>query len=650
MYNNQTRHRERKRSNLFQKITLPRQVLKALLAMTVISFTLVTSSAQADFPAVQVMRSIAMHGETKYDHRDTKVRPFDYVDVNAPKGGTLKLSAIGTFDSLNPFIIKGAPASGLTFLGQSFLYDSLMEQSLDEPFSMYGLLAENIELPDSREWVAFNLRDEAKWADGVPVTAHDVVWSFNNFLKNGKPFFKAYYGDVTKVEATSDKRVRFTFAHGDNAELPLIIAQLAILPKHYWTKDENDFSSTSLTAPLGSGPYKIGKIDAGRSIEYIRRNDYWGKDLALNAGRFNFDKIIYDYYKDSNVALEAFFTGEYDFRLENVAKLWATAYDAPAVKNGEIIKEEIKHNRPQGMQGFLFNIRKPIFQDIEVRKALSYAFDFDWSNKQFAYGSYKRTDSYFENSELAARDGAPKGRVLEILESYREGLPTEVFTTRYQPPKTDGSGKNRMNMRQAAQILDSAGYKLGEDGIRVHETTGQRLEFEIIDANPMFERWVLPFIGNLKKIGVKANFRVLDPAQYQNRMNEFDYEMTISSMGQSSSPGNEQRDYWASSKADMAGSRNYIGVKSQAVDGIIEKLIQAPNREKLVAYTRALDRILLSGYYVIPQWHIDHFRVAYSKKLGRPETLSGLTPAVTDTWWVKQKMSKAEEETAPTSQ
>lgn len=596
--------------------------------------------AFAEIPTVEVTRSIAMHGETKYDSPDTSVRPFDYVNVNAPKGGELQLSAIGTFDSLNPFIVKGAPASGLTFLGQSYLYDSLMEQSLDEPFSMYGLLAENIELPESRKWVAFNIREEAKWADGVPVTAHDVVWTFNTLVEKGKPFFKAYYGDVTKVEATSDRRVKFTFAHGDNAELPLIISQLVILPKHYWTAEGNDFSSTSLNTPLGSGPYKIGKVEAGRSIEYIRDPNYWGKDLAINKGRFNFDKISYDYYKDNNVALEAFFSGAFDFQLENTAKLWETAYDAPAVQAGDIIKEEIAHQRPQGMQAFLYNIRRPIFQDIEVRKALANAFDFDWSNKQFAYGSYTRTDSYFENSELAARSGAPAGRVLEILEGYRDQLPEEIFTTRYKPPKTDGSGKNRMNMRKAAQILDAAGYKLNEEGLRVHETTGQRLEFEIIDSNPMFERWVLPFIGNLKKIGVKASFRVLDPAQYQNRMNKFDYDMTISSMGQSSSPGNEQRDYWASEKADITGSRNYIGIKNKVIDDIIEKLIQAPSREELVALTRALDRVLLSGYYVIPQWHIDHFRVAYWKKLGRPAKLSGLTPAVTTTWWVKSKPSQ----------
>lgn len=575
--------------------------------------------------------AIAMHGSVKYKPAFTHL---DYANPDAPKGGVLKLHAIGTFDSLNPFIIKGTPANGLAYLGQSLVYDSLMEQSNDEPFSMYGLLAESIERPQDNTWVAFNLRPQARWQDGTPITAEDVVWSFHTFLEKGAPFFKAYYGDVTKVEATAPRRVKFTFAHGGNAELPLILAQLAILPKHHWSAEGRDFGATSLEPPLGSGPYKVGNVTAGRRIEYVRDGNYWGKDLPINKGRFNFDKISFDYYKDSNVALEAFFAGEYDYRDENTAKLWATAYDAAPVKDGRIIKEKIAHERPQGIQGFLYNLRRPVFQDKDVRKALAYAFDFEWSNKQFAYGSYKRTDSYFENSELAAQDGPPTGRVLEILETYRGKIPDDVFTTRYAPPKTDGAGNPRGNLRTAMKILDEAGYKLGEDGIRTHEKTGQRLEFEIVDSNPLFERWVLPFIANLKKLGVQANFRVLDPAQYQNRMNAFDFDMTIGGIPQSSSPGNEQRDFWASEKADIPGSRNYIGIKDPVVDSLIEALIQAGSREDLVAYSRALDRVLLSGHYLIPQWHIDHFRVAYWNKLGRPERLSPLTPGVTDTWWV----------------
>ncbi|MEM8834145.1 MAG: extracellular solute-binding protein [Pseudomonadota bacterium] len=595
-----------------------------------LSLLLVSFPAQAE---VVKSSSIAMHGTPKYE---TGFMHFEYTKPDAPQGGTLRNSAIGTFDSLNPFIIKGSPAAGLSFLGQSFLYDSLMEQSYDEPFSMYGLLADTIEYdPEDNSWVAFNLNPNAKWHDGKQVTADDVVWTFNTMLEHGAPFFKAYYGDVTTVEATSPTRVYFKFKDDQNAELPLILSQMSVLPKHYWEQEGNDITKTSLDVPLGSGPYTIETIDAGRSITYKRVENYWGNDLPINAGKFNFERIEYDYYKDSNVALEAFFANEYDYRIENTAKLWEKSYDAPAVKNGEIVKEEIQHNRPQGMQAFIYNLRRPVFEDIKVREAIAHAFDFEWSNKQFAYGGYKRSDSYFENSELASQEGAPTGRVLEILDTYRDQLPETVFTTRYKPPKTDGSGNARRNLRTAMTLLDEAGYKLGDDGIRVHEETGQRLSFEIIDANPLFERWVLPFIANMKKIGVEATFRVLDPAQYQNRMNDFDYDMTIMSMGQSSSPGNEQRDYWNSAKADMPGGRNYMGIKSPVIDELIEKIIKAPSRDELVALTRALDRVLLAGHYSIPQWHIDYWRVTYWKKLGRPENLSDLTPAITDTWWVK---------------
>lgn len=595
-------------------------------------FTLLLCAASPAFAQTAMPQpAIAMHGDLKYKPGFTHM---EYANPDAPKGGVLKIDSVGTYDSLNPFIIKGSPAAGMVYLGQSYVYDSLMEQANDEPFSMYGLLAETIERPKDNSWVAFNLRKEAKWADGKPVTAEDVVWTFNAMMEKGAPFFKAYYGDVKSVEATSPTRVIFKFSHADNAELPLIISQLAILPKHYWTAEGRDIGNTTLTPPLGNGPYKIGAVSPGRSIEYIRNPDYWGKDLPVNKGRYNFDKIVVDYYKDSNVSLEAFLAGQYDYRLENTAKLWHTAYNSPAVKDGRIIKEEVKHNRPAGMQGFMYNIRRPVFSDPAVRKALAYAFDFEWSNKQFAYSSYTRTNSFFENSELAAPDGPPTGQELAILEKYRGQIPDEVFTTRYAPPKNDGTGNMRENLRAAAKILDDAGWKLGPDGIRANDK-GVKLKFEIIDANPMFERWILPFLANLKKIGVVASFRVLDPAQYQNRMNAFDYDMTVGSIPQSDSPGNEQRDFWASDKADMAGSRNYIGIKSKPIDAIIEQIIRAKSREDLVAYCRALDRILLAGYYVIPQWHSDHFNLAYWKKLERPEKLSPLTPGVSDTWWAR---------------
>ena len=573
--------------------------------------------------------AIAMHGEPKYGPDFTHL---DFVNPAAPKGGTLKQHVIGTFDSLNPFIVKGSPAAGMTFMRSGPLYESLMQNSWDEPFTLYGVLAESIELPEDRSWVAFNLRPEAKWSDGQPVTAADVVWTFNTLMEKGSPFFKAYWHDVKEAVATSERRVKFTFNVKGNLELPLIIAEMSILPKHYWSAEGREFGETSLEPPLASGPYKITDVQAGRSVTYSRDPNWWGKDLPFFKGMNNFDQLTYDYYRDDNVALEAFFAGEYDVRMENTAKMWEQGYDSPAVKSGRIIKEEIENGRPAGMQAFVYNTRRPVFADPKLREALAYAFDFEWSNKQFAFGSYTRTDSYFENSELAS-EGLPSGRELEILEQYRGKIPEEVFTKTYAPPKTDGSGNARANMREAARILDEAGYKLGEDGIRAKD--GVRLEFEIIDANPQFERWVLPFLKNLERIGVKANFRSVDSAQYQNRINNYDFDMTVGSFGQSESPGNEQRDFWGSDKADIPGTRNIIGIKDPVIDELIDMIIQAPSREELVARSRALDRVLLWHHYVIPMWHYPKWRIAYSAKLARPETLSPITPAISQTWWRK---------------
>ncbi|MCB1651123.1 MAG: ABC transporter substrate-binding protein [Alphaproteobacteria bacterium] len=591
-----------------------------------------TPAMAQDAPAPQ--HGIALHGAPKYGPDFTHL---SYVNPNAPKGGTLKQAAIGSFDSLNPFIIKGTPAAGMNFLRSGYVYESLMQNAWDEPFSLYGILAQSIEVPEDKSWVAFMLRPEAKWADGVPVTAQDVVWTFNTLLSKGNPFFKAYYGDVEKVEALSDRRVKFSFKVKGNAELPLIVAEMAILPQHYWEAEGRVFDETSLEAPLGSGPYVVEKVEAGRSITFKKRDDWWGKDLPFFKGFYNFDRLEYDYYRDSNVAHEAFLAGEYDVKLENTAKMWATAYDSPALKSGKLIKEEIDDHSPAGMQGFIYNIRRPVFQDEAVRKALAYAFDFEWSNKQFAYGAYVRTNSYFDNSELgsnAAAGGLPSGDELSILERYRGRVPESVFTDIYKAPLTDGSGNNRANLRSAMQILDAAGYTLGEDGVRVKD--GVRLEFEILDSNPQFERWVLPFIKNLERLGVKATFRVVDSAQYQNRMTDFDFDMTIGSFGQSSSPGNEQRDFWGSEKANMPGSRNYIGVSDPAVDAIIEELIHAESREDLVAHTRALDRILLHHYYVIPMWHFSKWRIAYWNKLAHPENFSDVSPLIPQTWWIKE--------------
>ncbi len=594
------------------------------------AFEVIEGGDKEGADAPKAMHAVALHGSPKYGPDFTHV---EYVNVNAPKGGTLKLNAIGSFDSLNPFIVKGSPAAGLQFIRSGLVYESLMQNSWDEPFTLYGVLAESIEVPEDRSWVAFNIRPEAKWADGKPITAEDVVWTFETLKNEGQPFFKAYYGDVEHAEALSDKRVKFTFKVAGNIELPLIIAEMSILPKHYWTQEGRKFNQTSLDAPLGSGPYKIGKVEAGRQVEYVRRDDWWGKDLPFFKGFYNFDRITYDYYRDSNVALEAFLSGEFDVQIENTAKLWATAYDAAPVNDGRIAKEEIENARPAGMQGFIYNIRRDVFKDPIVREALAYAFDFEWSNKQFAYGTYTRTDSYYENSELAST-GLPKGKELELLERFKNQIPADVFTETYAPPVTNGSGNNRENLRTAMKMLDEAGWVLGADGIRSKD--GVRLEFEIVDANPQFERWTLPFIKNLARIGVKANFRVVDSAQYQNRMNAFDFDMTITAFGQSNSPGNEQRDFWGSEKAAIEGSRNYIGIESPALDTLIEELVQTSSREDLVTVVRAMDRILLHGHYVIPMWHYPKWRIAHWSYIKRPDPLSDISPLISYTWWAKE--------------
>ncbi|MCK5285435.1 MAG: ABC transporter substrate-binding protein [Alphaproteobacteria bacterium] len=578
----------------------------------------------------QPQHAVALHGSPKYN---ADFEHLEYVNPEAPKGGILKQHVIGSFDSLNPFIIKGSTAAGLNYMRSGLIYESLMQNSWDEPFSLYGIIAESIEIPKDRSWVAFNLRNEAKWADGKPITADAVVWTFKTLTSKGKPFFKAYWHDVVEVIAESDKRVKFTFRSQGNAELPLIIAEMVVLPKHYWTQNEHKFDETSLEAPLGSGPYEISLVDAGRSIEYTRRNDWWGKDLPFFKGFYNFDKLQYDYYRDTNVALEALFASEYDVKMENTAKLWVSAYNAKPVRDGRIIKAEIDNQRPAGMQGFIYNTRRALFQDKRVREALAYAFDFEWSNKQFAYGTYTRTNSYFENSELASND-LPSIEELILLEPFKGKIPDEVFTKTYKAPVTDGSGNARQNLHKAKKLLDEANFILGEDGVRVKN--GVRLEFEILDANPQFERWVLPFIKNLERIGVKANFRVVDTAQYQNRINDFDFDMTIGGFGQSNSPGNEQQDFWGSDKADIHGSRNYIGIKDPVIDDFINKIIHAKNRNDLITKTRAMDRILLWNHYVIPMWHYPKWRIAYWNHIKHPETMSGISPLILYTWWKKE--------------
>lgn len=594
--------------------------LAAAIATFLFAASLATASQAAE--AVKA-HGIAMHGDLKYP---ATFRNFDYVNPAAPKGGEVRLAAIGSYDSFNGFIIKGTPAIAL-----GLIYDSLMTNSLDEPFSEYCLLCESVEVPDDRSWVAFTLRPQAKWHDGQPITVDDVIWTFNTLREKGDPFYRYYYASVDKVEQTGDRTVKFTFLPGENRELPLIIGQLTVLPKHYW--EGRDFEATTLEPPLGSGPYKIEKFESGRSITYARVTDYWGARLPVNVGTNNFDKVRYDYYRDSTVAIEAFKSGAADYRDENSSRHWATSYDIPAVRDGRLKKEKIQHKRSAGMQGFVFNMRREIFKDPVVRDALAYGFDFEWSNKTLFYSQYTRTRSFFQNSELAAT-GLPQGREREILQKYADRLPKEVFTQVYTPPVTDGSGNNREQLRYALTLLQSAGWDIDPETRKLtNKETGKVMEFEVLLVSPLFERVVLPFKKNLARLGIEVNVRTVDSAQYQERLDNFDFDMIIWTWGQSLSPGNEQRNFWGSAAADRPGSRNFAGVKDPVVDELVEMVIAAPTREELVQRTRALDRVLQWKHIVIPHWHIPYDRILYWDKFSRPAIIPDQGASLF-TWWV----------------
>jgi microcin C transport system substrate-binding protein len=571
---------------------------------------------------------MSLFGDLKYKPGFTH---FDYTNPQAPKGGTMRYSAIGTFDTLNPFVINGVPADGI-----SLIFDTLSASSEDEPASEYGLVAESIDLATDRLSVLYTLRKEARFHDGTPMTPADVIWTFDTLRQQGLPSYREYYGDVTKVVQEGERGVRFYFKSAKNRELPQILGQMPVLSKAYWSG--RDFAKTTLTPPLGSGPYRIQSLDPGRSITYARVKDYWGVDLPVNKGRYNVDTIRYDYYRDATVALEAFKAGQYDVRLENSSKDWATGYASPALRDGLIKKEQIPNELPSGMQGFGYNLRRPFFQDPGVREALAYAFDFEWSNKNLFYGAYQRTRSYFDNSELAAT-GVPQGEELQILDKFRGQIPDEVFTTEYDPPKYDGTGNIRDGLRKAFKLLIAAGWTFKDEKL-VNVKTGQPFEFEILLDNPQFERIVLPFADNLKRMGITARVRTVDTAQYERRMDTFDYDMAVVAFGESLSPGNEQREYWGSRAADEQGGRNVLGIKRKVVDQLVEELIQSPDRPSLVAHSRALDRVLQYGYYVIPQFHLGAFRIAYWDKFRRPAIPPKYAVGL-DTWWVDPAAEKS---------
>ena len=577
------------------------RTLGTVLFLSALSFALSPASAQPS-------HGIAMHGDLKYP---ANFKHFDYVNPDAPKGGEVRLAANGGYDTFNPYVVKGRAAAGI-----GHLFETLMTSSADEAFSEYSLLAETIETPEDRSWVAFTLRADARWHDGKPVTVDDVIWTFAMLKSKGRPYFRYYYSNVQEPVKTGERTVKFSFTGGVNRELPLIVGQLPVLPKHYW--EGRNFESTTLEPPLGSGPYRIKEFEPNRHVVYERVPDYWGANHPTRKGFSNFDRIRYDYYRDATVSVEAFKSGAFDFRSENVSKIWATAYEMPALRDGRVVKKIFEHNRPAGMQGFVMNQRRSKFADPRVRRALSYAFDFEWSNKALFYGQYVRTRSYFDNSELASV-GVPKGDVLAILDKFRGRIPEEVFTKSFEPPKTDGSGNLRRNLRTALGLFKQAGWTVDPKSKKLtNAKSGEVMSFEILLISPLFERIVLPYIRNLKRLGVEARVRTVESAQYKGRLDNFDFDVVVTSWGQSASPGNEQRSYWGTEAAARKASRNLSGVKDPAIEELVELIISAPDRKRLVARVRALDAVLQWHHLVVPHWHIPYDRLVFWNRFGQP--------------------------------
>ena len=576
------------------------------------------------------------HAMTMFDNEIPKYTTtfpyFDYVNPTAPKGGTLRLAVDGTFDSFNSFIPKGNAAS-------TGSVETLLVNSADEPFTAYGLVAETMEWPADRSWVIFNLRPEARWHDGTPVTADDVVWSFETLVEKGMPFYRYYYSAIDSAEALNTHRVRFNFKESGNQELPLITGQLPVLPKHYWAS--RDFSATTLDPPLGSGPYRIQKFEAGRYIVQERVTDYWGANLPVRRGMNNFDIIRTEYFRDATPIRLALKAGDIDFRLENQSKAWADDYNVAVVDKGLLNKEMVPHRQPTGMQAFVMNTRRTLFQDPRVRQALGYAFDFEWSNRTLFNGQYTRTTSYFSNSELAS-SGLPEGSELALLEHYRGRIPDTVFNQAFKIPVTDGSGRPRENLRKATALLKSAGWSV-RDLKLINEATGVPFRFEVLLSSKAFERIVLPYTQNLKLLGIEAKIRLVDRTQYMERYRQKDFDMLVAVWGQSETPGNEQREYWSSDAADSVGSSNLAGIKDPVVDELIELLVKSDSREQLNVRTRALDRVLLWGHYVVPHWHIRADRVLYWDKFSRPATpvRSGV---MRSRWWYDTQKAAALEQ------
>jgi microcin C transport system substrate-binding protein len=572
-----------------------------------------------------ITHGISIFGDLKYKNN---FKHFDYVNPRAPKGGMIKIAEVGSYDSLNPFIMKGVSASGI-----EMIFDTLMKKSSDEETAEYGLIAESVELDNDRNQIIFNLRKEARWHDGSYITAHDVKFSFDTIKEKGNPQYRAYYKDVSEAIVVSSYKIKFLFTNNQNRELPIILGQLPVFSKEYYSNVE--FEKTTLIAPLGSGPYKVKTIDPGRSITYERVENYWAENLPVNIGHNNYDLIKIDYYRDATVAVEALKAGEYDIRRENISKTWDSAYNLPHINDGRMIKIEYPDGQPTGMQCFTFNTRKSLFSDVKIREALSYAYDFEWANKQLFYSAYTRNRSYFGNSIFESK-GLPSKEELNLLNPYKDILPADLFTNEFHPPVANDNLAARQNLLKAQQILDDSGWIL-KDMKRINPNTGEAMHIEFLLVSPSFERVVSPFVRNLKKLGISSSIRTVDSSQYIKRLEDFDFDIMVHWFQQGMSPGNEQINYWHSSYADVKGSQNYAGVRNKAADAMVEKIISAKNKEELIYASRALDRILQWNFYTIPQWHSRTHRMIFWNKFGVPEIIPPYSLGYITTWWIDQQ-------------
>ncbi len=565
--------------------------------------------------------AIAEFGEPLYDET---MEHWPYANPDAPKGGSITLGAFGTFDTFNPYILKGEFPSSI-----GLIYDSLMEGSADELVSAYGVIAESVEYPEDKSWAIFNIRPEARFHDGVPITAADFKFTFDTIREHGRPFLKSFYDDVESAEVLSDRRIRFNFRTRNSMKPITIVAGTSPQPRHYW--ETRDISKTTLEPPLGSGPYRIKSMEPGRNIVYERVEDYWAADLPVNRGRNNFDIIRYDYYRDQTVQFEAFKAGKIDYRGEGEVKRWFTGYDIPQVNNGQILKVEKANNNPRGIGAFFINNRRDKFSDRRVREAIVNLYDFEAIQRTLLYGQYRRIKSYFPNSDFGV-SGPPTPEEVAILEPYRDQLPPEVLTETFEPPKSDGSGRNRQNLRRALALFKEAGWELRDNQL-VNAETGEQFQLQIITASPPTLRMAEPFVQSMQRAGIDASIRLVDPAQWRVIGDDFDFDMSTGRLNFFPPPGTELRSYFGSEAADLRGSANSMGIKNPVADELIEKIINAEDLETLKATTRALDRVLLWNHYLVPVYYPDKHWFAYWDKFGMPETSGRYSAGFSSTWW-----------------